>query len=240
MSFACERQAKKAAEQKLRIGLVCVSCGAPVPKLVHTFSAGNVRLHKCGACGLVADKYVEYESALVVIDLVLLKHEAFRHTMYNVAFTRALLVRAVLVSVALDAIMKWVLLYARIGGEAAAAVAVARAQQGGYLPLSPLRLPFPAPAVAGHLLLAAALDALVFLATLLVSIRLNLFVMGGSRLLTRVNCERVVVGTLSGVTVKAAVLLLVLVFDFQFSFVHSEVRIRIPKVRDSAFHVPVL
>lgn len=34
----------------------------------------------------VADKYVEYDPVIVIIDLVLLRKEAYRHVLYNTQF----------------------------------------------------------------------------------------------------------------------------------------------------------
>jgi hypothetical protein len=198
---------------------VCVNCGTPVDKLYLKFG-GGYRLHKCTACGEVADKYVEYESALVVIDLVLLKRAAFRHIMFNVEATRTALLRLAAASVGIDAVMKWVLLHSRAAAEAEAAAA--RAQAGHLrenVPLSPLQLDAPPSAAAARLLLAAALDAAVFLGTVFGLIRMGVLVQGGPQLLTPLGSERLLVGVLACVTVKAAVLLMVLVVDYSFSLV---------------------
>ena len=200
------------------VSCVCVNCGTPVDKLYLQFG-GGYRLHKCAACGEVADKYVEYERALVVIDLVLLKRAAFRHLMFNVETTRTALLHLAAASVGIDAVMKWVLLHSRAAAEAAAA----RAQAGHpreNVPLSPLQLAAPPSAAAARLLLAAALDAAVFLGTVFGLIRMGVLVQGGSQLLTPLRrSERLLVGVLASVTAKAAVMLMVLVVDYSFSLV---------------------
>lgn len=47
------------------------------------YSENNFRLTRCKRCGQVADKYVEYELMLVLIDIILHRRPAFRHLMYN-------------------------------------------------------------------------------------------------------------------------------------------------------------
>lgn len=39
-----------------------------------------------GFCGQIADKYVEYDTAIIIIDLILLKLVAFRHILLNTKF----------------------------------------------------------------------------------------------------------------------------------------------------------
>ena len=91
---------------------VCVECGKPAQALYKVFSENNIRLSLCQACGCVADKYVEYEMALIVIDLVLLKRQAYRHLMYNSGMhaSSARIMQLIACSVLLDASFKWVML----------------------------------------------------------------------------------------------------------------------------------
>jgi hypothetical protein len=62
---------------------ICVHCGAPVPSLFREYSKGNIRLSRCLQCSAFADAYVEMESKLVFIDLVLHKTPAYRHVFMN-------------------------------------------------------------------------------------------------------------------------------------------------------------
>jgi len=39
-----------------------------------------------GECHQVADKYIEYDPVIVMIDLVLLNEQAYRHVLYNSPF----------------------------------------------------------------------------------------------------------------------------------------------------------
>lgn len=47
------------------------------------YSERNFRLTRCGHCGSVADKYIEFELLLVLIDIVLHRKAAYRHLMFN-------------------------------------------------------------------------------------------------------------------------------------------------------------
>lgn len=64
----------------------CVHCGGPVPMLFRRYSATVLKMMSCAHCGQVADKYVEYDPVLVLLDLVLLNRQAIRHILYNTAF----------------------------------------------------------------------------------------------------------------------------------------------------------
>ncbi|KAE9320785.1 hypothetical protein PR003_g17631 [Phytophthora rubi] len=62
---------------------VCVECGASVPELVRDYGKGNLRLAICSACNSVADKYVEYETVLLFLEVLLLKPQVYRHVLCN-------------------------------------------------------------------------------------------------------------------------------------------------------------
>ncbi|KAH7470994.1 hypothetical protein KRP22_003132 [Phytophthora ramorum] len=62
---------------------VCVECGASVPELVRDYGKGNLRLAICSACNAVADKYVEYETVLLFLEVLLLKPQVYRHVLCN-------------------------------------------------------------------------------------------------------------------------------------------------------------
>ncbi|KAG4051816.1 hypothetical protein PC123_g13008 [Phytophthora cactorum] len=67
----------------MRPGLVCVECGASVVELVRDYGKGNLRLAICSACNSVADKYVEYETILLFLEVLLLKPQVYRHVLCN-------------------------------------------------------------------------------------------------------------------------------------------------------------
>jgi len=64
---------------------VCIECMEQVDCLFVEFNKGNgnIKLTRCQRCGHVADKYIEYELILVLIDVVLHRKPAFRHLFYN-------------------------------------------------------------------------------------------------------------------------------------------------------------
>lgn len=47
------------------------------------YSEESLRLVRCQHCGRVADKYIEFELLLVLIDIILHRKSAYRHLMIN-------------------------------------------------------------------------------------------------------------------------------------------------------------
>lgn len=64
--------------------MLCVECAHPVSRLYTYYSQNNIRATTCTNCHKFADKYIECDSVLVGIDLVLLKPQAIRHVVFNV------------------------------------------------------------------------------------------------------------------------------------------------------------
>jgi len=63
---------------------ICIECMEHVDCLYFEFTGkGNIKLTRCQRCGNVADKYIEYELVLVLIDVLLHRKPAFRHLFYN-------------------------------------------------------------------------------------------------------------------------------------------------------------
>uniref|UniRef100_A0A0K0D5L2 Protein ARV n=1 Tax=Angiostrongylus cantonensis TaxID=6313 RepID=A0A0K0D5L2_ANGCA len=62
---------------------MCVNCMEPSTSLYQSYSEGVIRLSNCNRCNKVVDKYVEYETVLVVIDLIIHNISAYRHLIYN-------------------------------------------------------------------------------------------------------------------------------------------------------------
>ncbi|VDO28742.1 unnamed protein product [Heligmosomoides polygyrus] len=62
---------------------MCVNCMEPAVSLYQRYSEGVIRLSDCKGCGEVVDKYVEYDTMLVVIDLIIHNISAYRHLLYN-------------------------------------------------------------------------------------------------------------------------------------------------------------
>lgn len=54
-----------------------------MPSLYREQSASNLRLSVCPHCHQIADKYIEWEMQIVLLDLILNRHQAFRHVLFN-------------------------------------------------------------------------------------------------------------------------------------------------------------
>lgn len=65
-------------------GYICINCGCFLASLYEKYGEFHIRLSLCSNCGMIADKYIEYDNVLLFIDLILLKPTAYRHTIYNV------------------------------------------------------------------------------------------------------------------------------------------------------------
>lgn len=69
----------------------CISCLTPSSSLFKqyrsnataTATAASIKLSPCSRCEKNVDPYCEREWLLVILDLVLLRHEAYRHVLYN-------------------------------------------------------------------------------------------------------------------------------------------------------------
>ncbi|XP_063991584.1 protein ARV1 [Diachasmimorpha longicaudata] len=64
----------------------CINCGVEVEELYRRYSPSVLKVLKCTNCGSLADKYIEYDPAIVLVDLVLLEKPAYRHLLYNSKF----------------------------------------------------------------------------------------------------------------------------------------------------------
>lgn len=63
---------------------VCIECDHGVEELYIEFGGkGNLKLVRCTNCGEVADKYIEYELILVILDIILHRQQAYRHLLHN-------------------------------------------------------------------------------------------------------------------------------------------------------------
>jgi DNA-directed RNA polymerase subunit N (RpoN/RPB10) len=61
----------------------CVHCGHRLKELYKNYSPTIQKLTECEKCGKVADKLIEFESLVIIIDLILLSTQAQRHVLYN-------------------------------------------------------------------------------------------------------------------------------------------------------------
>ncbi|CDO94058.1 unnamed protein product [Kluyveromyces dobzhanskii CBS 2104] len=63
--------------------MICINCGYPVESLYVVYSGNHIRLTDCPNCSKIVDKYVEFDSVLLSVDLLLLKEGAYRHIAFN-------------------------------------------------------------------------------------------------------------------------------------------------------------
>ncbi|CUS22129.1 LAQU0S04e08856g1_1 [Lachancea quebecensis] len=63
--------------------MICINCCCEVDCLYVEYSNNHIRLTDCAKCKEVVDRYVEFDSVLLFIDLLLLKPGAYRHLVYN-------------------------------------------------------------------------------------------------------------------------------------------------------------
>ncbi|CAD6195583.1 unnamed protein product [Caenorhabditis auriculariae] len=63
---------------------VCVNCLCESETLYQKYSADGIKLTECKKCGQTVDKYIEFDSVLVVVHLILQYIEAYRHLLCNV------------------------------------------------------------------------------------------------------------------------------------------------------------
>jgi len=96
---------------------VCVNCGAEIldkrgKPLNQVYDkelsdkSGIIRLVECHGCGQVADKYIEYEGCLVLLDLALQHPPALRHTLINQDCT-TLILKMVFLTLIVDGYIRW-------------------------------------------------------------------------------------------------------------------------------------
>ncbi|KAI0775264.1 Arv1-domain-containing protein [Trametes elegans] len=63
---------------------ICTSCAQRTPYLYTVYdSAYNFRLEQCTTCHAFADPYVEHDTLTLLLDLILLKRDVYRHLLYN-------------------------------------------------------------------------------------------------------------------------------------------------------------
>ena len=65
--------------------MICVECGQKgITKLYSIYKSDYIKLTPCPRCFKICDKYVEYDSVILFLDLLLLKKGAYRHLAYNI------------------------------------------------------------------------------------------------------------------------------------------------------------
>jgi len=102
------------SRKKLR-PYVCVHCGTPAPALYRHLSSSrtvaSIQAVSCKHCFKPVDPYTEREWLLVVIDMILMRQEAYRHVLYNINEMRGIstrrLMQFLLAWTIFDAYLKW-------------------------------------------------------------------------------------------------------------------------------------
>ncbi|XP_076235552.1 ACAT-related protein required for viability 1 [Calliopsis andreniformis] len=61
----------------------CVNCGVEVEELYTRYCPNVLKLLKCDKCDHLADKYIEYDPVIILVDLILLEKRSYRHLLYN-------------------------------------------------------------------------------------------------------------------------------------------------------------
>lgn len=92
--------------------LVCIECGEPVASLYKESASQNIRLSVCAHCHQIADKYIEWEYQIVLLDLILNRPQAYRHLLFNRWAGRGRareLLRFLIVILAFDSFDRWYL-----------------------------------------------------------------------------------------------------------------------------------
>jgi lipid intermediate transporter len=90
--------------------LVCVECGGDVATLYKESASQNLRLSSCPNCHQIADKYIEWEYQIVLLDLILNRPQAYRHLLFNRWAGRGRfreLLRFLVVILAFDSFDRW-------------------------------------------------------------------------------------------------------------------------------------
>uniref|UniRef100_A0AAF5RXW0 Protein ARV n=1 Tax=Wuchereria bancrofti TaxID=6293 RepID=A0AAF5RXW0_WUCBA len=67
---------------------ICINCCHPSSSLFLKYSDNGIRLTPCSNCGRAVDAYIEYDTVLVIIDLMLQYIEAYRHLLMNTSSNR--------------------------------------------------------------------------------------------------------------------------------------------------------
>jgi len=107
-------------QKTVKMFKVCVNCGAYVTdksgrRLSKLYDeplykkSSILKLVECVDCNDVADRYVEYEGAIILLDLALQNTAAFRHVLLNTENTGAILKMATLTLI-VDGYCRWGLL----------------------------------------------------------------------------------------------------------------------------------
>ncbi|CAB4041433.1 ARV1-like isoform X1, partial [Paramuricea clavata] len=68
---------------RIQNDFVCVECGLKSDEVYKEFKGGSFKLCICKFCQQRVDKYVEFDTVLVFLDIILHKIQAYRHLIFN-------------------------------------------------------------------------------------------------------------------------------------------------------------
>lgn len=64
--------------------MICIECGySNIDCLYYKYKSDYIKLSVCPECNKIADKYIEYDSVILFLDILLLKRQAYKHLAYN-------------------------------------------------------------------------------------------------------------------------------------------------------------
>lgn len=64
--------------------MICIECGySNIDCLYSKYKSDYIKLSVCPECNKIADKYIEYDSVILFLDILLLKRQAYKHLAYN-------------------------------------------------------------------------------------------------------------------------------------------------------------
>ncbi|CAI5734627.1 unnamed protein product [Peronospora destructor] len=211
-----------------RTNLVCVECGASVSELVHDYSKGNVRLAICNACNSIADKYVEYETILLFLEVLLLKPQVYRHILCNLPspVSSRTTFKLFVILVMLDMNIK-AYLVDRDAGVTFRSESMYRAPDALHAVTSGLRIG----QFSLHLVCLALVENIVYLMSVFVAIWLDPFCRGWrARILSKIEKKSVKNGIDAPWTRYGSAMciasfgklfaLLTVIWEFHWSFIH--------------------
>ncbi|XP_065071960.1 protein ARV1-like [Rhopilema esculentum] len=84
---------------------ICVECGSYSALKFKKYPSGAIKLYQCVTCGDVVDKYIEYDSVMVLLDILLHNSKAYRHVLFNVEVK--VLRQLLVLSILCDTYMRW-------------------------------------------------------------------------------------------------------------------------------------
>ncbi|XP_017479833.1 PREDICTED: protein ARV1 isoform X2 [Rhagoletis zephyria] len=77
---SAQQQSSFSKQQKKYI---CINCGHPIAELYRKYTNTAIKTSHCEKCHKVADKYIEFDPIIILVDAMLLSQESYRHMLHN-------------------------------------------------------------------------------------------------------------------------------------------------------------